>query len=396
MSRHFTASYPLWISAWAVSYFIYKVLPTTSITKISFQHHAFLFLFNRYRGAGWFISNFMKTTTFFKSAILALLVCVGFVACENNSGEVPEEPETYTVKLGWAGEILDISYEPLSTRTATDDLYGIQVYSAPDDDAARPTWTKFAYGVFDDPNNISINLLKGYKYKFVATMIKDGKIKTLGVKNSPFYIDIGVHSELNKFTFSSEYGLKMLGDGATYLINPYDLYHRPNVVRFYGELVDYVPSEGANAKIDMKRTVFGAKFIAGGELAVDGKLEILIAEAPKMELTLTEGDDEISDIFTFDDVRGAWAKDDYSENVNVTLNWVRADGVVSPLGTHKVTFKRNTTTIVEVNIDNVNSDEALSLNISDSESGDLVDGDTIVINDGELVETEIETGGETN
>ena len=338
----------------------------------------------------------MKTTTFFKSAILALLVCVGFVACENNSGEVPEEPETYTVKLGWAGEILDISYEPLSTRTATDDLYGIQVYSAPDDDAARPTWTKFAYGVFDDPNNISINLLKGYKYKFVATMIKDGKIKTLGVKNSPFYIDIGVHSELNKFTFSSEYGLKMLGDGATYLINPYDLYHRPNVVRFYGELVDYVPSEGANAKIDMKRTVFGAKFIAGGELAVDGKLEILIAEAPKMELTLTEGDDEISDIFTFDDVRGAWAKDDYSENVNVTLNWVRADGVVSPLGTHKVTFKRNTTTIVEVNIDNVNSDEALSLNISDSESGDLVDGDTIVINDGELVETEIETGGETN
>ena len=187
-----------------------------------------------------------------------------------------------------------------------------------------------------------------------------------------------------------------MGDGATFLKNPRHIYDRPNVIRFYGELEGYVPSEGANAKIDMKRTVFGAKFIAGGELAVDGKLEILIYEAPKMELTLTEGDDEISDIFTFKCVDDAWAKDDYSENVNVTLNWVRADGVVSPLGTHKVTFKRNTTTIVEVNIDNVNSEEALSLNISDSESGDLVDGDTIVINDGELVETEIETGGETN
>ena len=108
----------------------------------------------------------MKKVTFFKSAILALLACVCFVSCENNSGEIPTEPETYTVKLGWAGEILDVSYEPLSTRVTTDDLYGIQVYSNDDSE-----WIPYAYGLFDDPNNITVTLQKDCKYKFVATMV---------------------------------------------------------------------------------------------------------------------------------------------------------------------------------------------------------------------------------
>ena len=112
----------------------------------------------------------MKKVTFFKSAILALLACVCFVACENNLGEIHTEPETYTVKLGWAGEILDVSYEPLSTRATTDDLYGIQVYSAPANGFEE--WTPYALGLFDDPNNISIKLLGDHKYKFVSTMIK--------------------------------------------------------------------------------------------------------------------------------------------------------------------------------------------------------------------------------
>ena len=109
----------------------------------------------------------MKKVTLFKSAVLALLACVGIAACNNDATEVPTEPETYTVKLGWAGEILDVSYEPM-TRATTDDLYGIQVYSTPDlelGEGETVTWNRFAYGLFDDPNNITITLSKGYKYK---------------------------------------------------------------------------------------------------------------------------------------------------------------------------------------------------------------------------------------
>lgn len=331
----------------------------------------------------------MKKVTIFKSAILALLACVGIVACNNNSEVVPDEPETYTVQLGWAGEILDVSYEPMATRAATDDLYGIQVYSKPKTAGDETSWSNYAYGLFDDPSNITITLLSGYKYKFEATMIKDGKNR-LRLSNdkfgAPFYLSPGAsYCTLdNKFNYqSSIYFIRSyIQKGKTELANK-GFFNIPNVERYYGELLDYVPDiSGVNANIEMKRTSFGAKFIAGGKLAVDGKLEIQIAGAPKMELALTEGEDQISDIFTFYGVADAWAKDDYTEDINVTFNWIRVDDTVLPLDTHSITFKRNTTSVIKINIDKDGNDESLSIEIDESETGTMPDGDEVTINDG--------------
>lgn len=353
----------------------------------------------------------MKKVTIFKIAVIALFACVGFVACSTESIETPPtepetQPETYTVKLGWAGEILDVSYEPMETRAATDDLYGIQVYSKPNTEDYR-SWSNYAYGLFDDPSNITITLQSGFKYKFVATMVKSGKYRICKSTDGywfPFSVVVGhdsvigqhkyaaVHSD-NKFYYDASKYIDFIGSGYTQLTDRNN-YYRPNIERFYGELIDYIPEESsANAKIEMKRTSFGAKFVAGGKLAVDGKLEIQIDNAPKMELALTDGEDEISDIFTFKDVDAAWAKDDYTEDIEVSFKWIRTDGTEPPLGTHKITFKRNTITVVEVNIDKNNG---IDLDIPDSETGDLAEGDTVTINDGELVETEVETEGETN
>lgn len=328
----------------------------------------------------------MKKVTIFKSAILALIACVGTVACDKNSEVVPDEPETYTVNLGWAGEILDVSYEPMATRAATDDLYGIQVYSLPKsaDGTNDWDWNPYAYGIFDDPSNITITLAGGYKYKFVATMLKDVKSRIYinnysGTYLHPFY---GMTLS-NKFCYDSTDEISHLRSGWTDLKEGYDFF-RPNIERFYGELSDYIPDGSSNAKIDMKRTSFGAKFVVGGKLAVDGKLEIQLEDAPKMELALTSGADEISDIFTFKNVEEAWAKNDYTEDVNVAFKWIRADGTESPMGTHKITFKRNTTTVVEVNINKDGNDEGVDLEIPDSETGSLADGNTVTINDGEM------------
>ena len=335
----------------------------------------------------------MKKVTIFKSAVIALIACVGFVACSTESIETPPDPEpqpeTYTVKLGWAGEILDVSYEPMATRAATDDLYGIQVYSKAKSASSSTDWAPYAYGLFDDPSNITITLASGHKYKFVATMVKDGKNRIRivsdyygGGYSSPFIS--GSYTKLSdKFYYdaTSEMG-DSFGWGYADLTDNH--WWRPNIERFYGELSDYIPDGSSNAKIDMKRTVFGARFVIGGKLAVDGKLEIQIDEAPKMELALTDGADEISDIFTFYYVKAAWAKDDYTEDVNVAFKWLRTDGTSKPLGTHKITFKRNTTTIVEVNIDKDGNDEGVDLDIPDSETGDLAEGDTVTINDGEM------------
>ena len=328
----------------------------------------------------------MKKVTIFKSAILALLACVGIAACDKNSDVVPDEPETYTVKLGWAGEILDVSYEPM-TRATTDDLYGIQVYSLPKSASSSTDWAPYAYGLFDDPSNITITLQSNSKYKFVATMIKDGKNKVYkendGSYKYPFTINSLPQKFDNKFYYDGNNHLHLLGQGFTSLTDE-QLYKHPNIERFYGQLSNYIPSESSNVKIDMKRTVFGAKFAAGGKLAVDGILVIEMKDAPKMELALTDGDDQISDIFTFFDLEKAWAKDDYTETIDVTFKRIRTDDTVQPLGTHAITFNRNTTTVVEVNIDKDGNDEGVDLEIPDSETGSLADGNTVTINDGEM------------
>lgn len=329
----------------------------------------------------------MKKVTIFKSAILALLACVGIAACDKNSDVVPDEPETYTVNLGWAGEILDVSYEPMATRASSNDLYGIQVYSKPKSATATTSWAPYAYGLFDDPSNITITLQSSHKYKFVATMLKDGKNKvdkkSNGGYGNPFYFHPNYLKPDNKFYYDGTNDLYYLGRGYTCLIDGIH-YSLPNIERYYGELSDYIPGGNSNAKIDMKRTSFSAKFVVGGKLAVDGKLEIQLEDAPKMELALTAGADEISDIFTFRNVAGAWAKNDYTEDINVAFKWIRADGTESPMGTHKITFKRNTTTVVEFNIDKDGNDEGVDLDIPNSETGALANGNTVTINDGEM------------
>lgn len=331
----------------------------------------------------------MKKVTIFKSAILALLACVGIAACDKNSDVVPNEPETYTVNLGWAGEILDVSYEPM-TRAATDDLYGIQVYSKPNNNSTATSWEPYAYGLFDDPTNISIDLASGNKYKFVATMVKDGKNRIYKYEEDNFYSYPFCAALDNKFYYGTTEKMQHLNTGTTWL-NDGPERDRPNIERFYGELSDYIPSEGnTNAKIDMKRTSFGAKFIAEGKLAVDGKLDIQIDEAPKMELALTEGDDQISDIFTFQEVYSAWLNDDYSENVNVSLKWIRPDGTELQIGTFPITFKRNTTTVVTIKMENdvIEGDQTgdVSFNIASSETGEMPvdENNSVTIIDGEM------------
>ena len=329
----------------------------------------------------------MKKVTIFKSAILALLVCVGIAACDKNSDVVPDEPETYTVKLGWAGEILDVSYEPL-TRATNDDLYGIQVYSLPK--SVEPEydydWNPYAYGLFDDPSNITITLASGYKYRFVATMVKDGKNRIYShdeYYHEPFRANYFIKVE-NKFKYDANYQIHYLAYGLTAL-EVSKSYYRPNVERFYGELTNYIPGESnTNAKIDMKRTSFGAKFVAEGKLAVDGKLEIQIDEAPKMELALTSGADKISDIFTFYQVKKAWQEEDYTEDIPVNFKWIRADGTEAPMGTHTITFKRNKTTIVKFNIEKDGNDESIGIVIDESETGAMPDGDEVTITNGEM------------
>lgn len=313
-----------------------------------------------------------------KHLLLALCaVLFGATSCEtlNDFITLPETPETpsaeyYTVSLGFGGEI-EIGYEPMRSAE-NNDLYGINVYSAPANVEGTPSWTNYAYGLFDDPSNIKIDLLVGYKYKFEATMVKDGKEKVLsdGI-NGAYWTPFQVNNSPTTISTSFNYGLSLMsfiGDGNTFLKNPNGIYLRPNTERYYGELEGYIPSNNGKATIDMGRTSYGVKFVAQGQSANVGSLEIQMTQSPLVTLNLAEGN-EYFDIYTFNSVRSAWLKSDYSVEGSVNINYIREDKTVVPLGSHKVTFVRNTTTVVTVNIGYGGAENGLGFNIT--EGGDM-------------------------
>ena len=339
----------------------------------------------------------------------AAIVAGVMVACSQKDPMPNAEQEYYTVSLDWEGEILDVWYEPMRANS-TDDLYGIQVYQAPDieqEEGKSTTWARYAYGLFDNADDITIQLLKGYKYKFVATMVVDGQNKiwhytyTDGIGyNHPFWLSGGSYSYArpsNKFDYQSTiYFVSELRSGATFLhgVSSNSSFSHPNTGRFYGELEDYIPdSNGDKAKIKMKRTSFGAKFIAKGKLAKSGTLEVQMTGAPKMELALSNSDNQISDIFTFSNVKAAWADNQYTETIAVTFNWIRTDGTTLPLGTHDVTYKRNATTVVQVNIENEANAGGVGFEYDEADLGDMPeDGENdLTITDGEVVDTDVDT-----
>ena len=355
------------------------------------------------------IINIMKLRHFIFAAI-AFIACA---ACQekNITPEVPvQDQEVYTVQLGFGGE-WDVTYEPLTRGNDNNDLYGIQVYSAPvDEDNTSTTWSHYAYALYDDVSNVSISLLKGFKYKFEASMVVDGKNKLKlysegysspffknGSNYSPLNVTNGfIYSSTNYLSTGQSYSLEGLCSGVTYLKGGHDSYDHPNTERYYGIFEDYVPEESSNdkVKIHMKRTSFGAKFIAQGKLATAGQLEINMKEAPVIILDLTQ-EKQHDDIYTFRYVKDAYdyQTGNYEEDIDVSINWYyqTEDGstVTVPLGTHKITYKRNATTVVKINLENTNIDGGIGFELTETGAMEVVS--EYEVNDGNNVDTDVDT-----
>ena len=316
-----------------------------------------------------------------------------FTACSEvgttEQPTTPTEPEYVTVSLGLNVE-LDYEYEPLTRAEENNDLYGIQVYSTPYPATEKAEWTKFAYGLFDNVDNLTIKLVRGYEYKFVAMMVKDGKNK---LKNSnediyggPFWHEVstggGVKTPLSMSFIYSQLGLYNFHLGTNYSND------NLAVELYYGELESYMPGDNdSKATIELKRTSFGAKYIAKGDFAENGTLEILMADAPQLNLNLAESN-EVFEIYTFRNLRAAGLDENYTKTESVTLRIAYSDGTSAPLGTHNITFKRNKTTVVNVDM-SIGGENGVGFEVTDG--GEMPEDSEITIKDGEIVDTEIES-----
>lgn len=100
-----------------------------------------------------------------KRLILTAIVMLFFVACQKDIIDTNTKGNLVTVSVNLSGDVLT-SDEPLTKSLGEDDLLGIQVYQGNE---------PYAYGLFDNTDDISINLHTGGNYSFKAQLIKRGK-----------------------------------------------------------------------------------------------------------------------------------------------------------------------------------------------------------------------------
>ena len=305
---------------------------------------------------------------FLNTIIFATAVFLLGFGCNKTDEQQPREI-LVSVKCG--GEILDVSVSDL-TKSSDSDIYGIQVYSWPENGNYGEN-KPYAYGLFSSLENLTIKLLEGYKYRFVATVVIDGKDRIshdAGGYSYPFYFTPGGSSNLlSSFVYSSDKYLSGLRDGLSICTygGTVSSFSHPNVDRYYGELREYTPVENGTISIDLKRTAFGIKVVATD--LTEGSLSVKIYDAP--EILVTYPDTENEEILTFKDVYSAWDKDEYKESIQVSFSWIKADGVVVPIKTDSFDFYRNKKTNITIKIGtNSSIDNGITVNKEDTPIGE--------------------------
>lgn len=304
--------------------------------------------------------------------LLLLSFLLFMAACSGDESEniptPPEKAETYLVSLNLSGDI-DVAQEPLTRGTATNDLYGINVYYSED----GTTYKNYAYGLFDNKEDMTIELLSGYQYKFACTLVKNGKQslyygQAFGNTYSgycyPFQTNSSNSTMLsNSFILGSTY-LEGIGSGYAHLsslsspsTSNYTQY--PGINRFYGETSGYTPTKGGQVTIELKRTVFGAKFNING--VQEGS--VIASCGALWSQTTTTDVEGTATVHSFNDVSTCWSNgDSHSLTLTVNVKYTSDRGEAWDLSNSlSVTFKRNVLTTVNINVSPDLSSAALTL-----------------------------------
>lgn len=338
-----------------------------------------------------------------------------------NEPTLPSLPNTegmiYEVSLSMGGEFVEVSESPMSRATeapAPKNYYGVNVYCMKTD-GTEYNYSKYAYGVFDNVNDMKISLLEGYKYKFECTTVKeidnyrivseDGNISfpfkegtSLSSSGSTFF-----KGDLNKFQTSDTFNLFKIKEGYTiyypWYSNGNDYYvsntcysNYPSLDRFYGELEDFTPSPSGVATIHLKRTAFGLNLVING--VPDGSLSWFdnsLTHYDNNETTSTNNTEQtrISHIYTFYEIYKCWQNpDSYTQDFTIEFVWTRSNGFQQKFS-KTFTAKRNVITTLTVNLEGGANNISFGLQEDDTEMGS--ENENVDYNGGALTDTEVDT-----
>lgn len=290
-------------------------------------------------------------------AILAISVLAG---CTNVHNITPYEDSEYiTLSLGVSGT-------GDTKGTSSDNIYGIQVRydSQKDGNIDAP----YAYGLFDNTDNMTILLLKGYHYQFICTMVKNGKnvlyygqygSNTFSGYAKPFQRANSESTTLgNRFIYKSEDSDYLSGlDFGTATLKTttgYEETTMPSIERYYGQYNDYTPNSGDVITIPLKKTVFGLRLIiekAPQSGVLQGSCGPLSGHSTPSSIY-----DSGARLLSFYNVAECWAADNYSLDFQVQWDYTTPDVTLADqTGSRLISVKRNVLTTVTVSCSSIPS-----------------------------------------
>lgn len=333
--------------------------------------------------------------------ILALIGTV-ITSCSNTDEPLPEpspndEGTVYEVKLNFEGDIPNFteSEEPISRadESTPKRVYGINVWCMKTD-GTETSYKNYAYGLFDNKEDMVISLLGGYKYSFECYMVEDDEeelyISSNYTGEYPFAqrkitntFNIGSSSSGFNFDNGKITTVKSSSKGTYNVSSSYQ--EKPVIGIFYGILPEYTPSQNSIATIPIyKLGYYGLRIVVTG--VPDGSLSVTpsykdyiryytsisgsssyhshgydidwgqtFTESGSIERTFTGGFYRAFDSSGYyNDTSGyndSWLSDmqNYSTETSVSFTWTRANGYQQSFS-KDVTLKRNVMMVLTVNL----------------------------------------------
>ncbi len=332
-------------------------------------------------------------------ALLAVFAACTKIQPQEQTLPVPDEEEMCLVSFRPTGEITTTDTPLLRGSEPTDDLYLVQAYQGTE---------SFAFGYFDNLNAMKLYLKKGYKYRIIVAMVKNAKA-LLGDRfdANMGLIDCSIDSQDHSDVFDLYMSNPSYTDGRMVLASSFDAgryafpinnyiftykkqleyYYKfggawklasdPLIQRntkhclknigtgvlnatdyptcedwFYGEVNDYSPTgDYATLDIGFRRVGFRLKYELSG--VTDGQVTVTIQNSARTFLsnttdTPTFSSDEM--FIAFHDTQSAWqyAANGYTENLQVSVSWLRGIGVTQDLGTKTIQVKRNCLNTIKI------------------------------------------------
>ena len=297
-----------------------------------------------------------------------ILPCLLASSCHAVITPEQSEPEYITVHLGTSGEVQ-------TKGTVTDDMYGINVLYDPSKDGNSTT--HYAYGIFDNKEDMSITLLSGYTYKFECTLVKDAKTilycgqyggNTFSGYAKPFQTNASASAQLsNSFVYGTTYLSGITSGAATVksATSGYEDQTMPSIIRYYGEIDGYKPVSGGTVEIPLKKTVFGARMII--DKVPEGRLTadcVINSNSHKILSGIAKSRlyDSGALIYSYPDVRDCWLNE---SRIASTVNWAFTSSQFdqwNKSGDKSVAFKRNKLTTVTVTYAPDNASSGIGMN----------------------------------